>query len=376
MAKTSLAEFRPDWVSAPGDTMADIMAERDLSVAELAGAIDNTVEQAQRLVHGKERISNKIAERLANVFETSVEFWLARESQYREDLYRLKHPSVAHTKAAWLKELPLGDMIKFGWLPPVNSISEKIDECLRFFDVPDETVWRQKYSNRIQGPAYRTSPAFKQDVGAVSAWLRRGEIESALIHCKPWDAALFKNRLTKIRRLTWIKNPNLFVPKLRKICAECGVAVVIARAPRGCRASGATQFINPRKALLLLSLRYLSDDHFWFTFFHEAGHLLLHGKQALYIEGADVDISKEEEEANIFAANTLIPSEFQPSFLDLIVDARAVLKFAKRIGISPGIVVGQLQNIGHAGPNKLNMLKRRYDWEKIDPERCFIRERK
>lgn len=193
MAKTSLTEFCPDWVSAPGDTIADILAERELTVAELAGAIDKTVEQAQGLVQGKVRISNKIAERLAKNFGTSVEFWLARESQYREDLHRLQRRSVAHTKAAWLKELPLGDMIKFGWLPPVNSISEKIDECLRFFDVPDETVWRQKYSDRIQGPAYRTSPAFKQDVGAVSAWLRRGEIESALIHCKPWDAALFKN---------------------------------------------------------------------------------------------------------------------------------------------------------------------------------------
>ena len=113
---------------------------------------------------------------------------------------------------------------------------------------------------------------------------------------------------------------------------------------------------------MLLSFRYLSDDHFWFTFFHEAGHLLLHGKNALFLEGDNIASTKEEQEANEFAAGILIPTEFQAALLSLPVDGRDVIKFARLVGVSPGIVVGQLQHLGRIKPNQLNSLKRRYSW--------------
>jgi HTH-type transcriptional regulator/antitoxin HigA len=138
--------------------------------------------------------------------------------------------------------------------------------------------------------------------------------------------------------------------------------VVIVRAPTGCRASGATRFVSASKALLLLSFRYLSDDHFWFTFFHEAGHLLLHGEKALFLEGAEMSATKEEEEANEFAARVLIPPEFHTALLDLSVNGREVIRFAKFTGVSPGIIVGQLQHHGRVKRNQLNSLKRWFKW--------------
>ncbi len=162
--------------------------------------------------------------------------------------------------------------------------------------------------------------------------------------------------------LTRKRDPKLFIPELKRRCAECGVAVVIVRAPTGCRASGATRFLSRDKALLLLSFRYLSDDHFWFTFFHEAGHLLLHGKSALFLEGPNMLSTKEEEEASGFAARTLIPSEFRPGLLDLGVDGRQVIRFARLVGVSPGVVVGQLQYLRRLSPRQLNNLKTRFRW--------------
>ncbi len=146
-------------------------------------------------------------------------------------------------------------------------------------------------------------------------------------------------------------------------CAESGVAVVILRAPTGCKASGATRFHSPDKALLLLSFRYLSDDHFWFTFFHEAGHLLLHGEKGFFLEGVDTLSTDKEEEANDFAVHTLVPPAFQKALLNLRNNARTVIRFAMQVGISPGIVVGQLQHLGHIRRDQLNRLKRRYIWE-------------
>jgi Zn-dependent peptidase ImmA (M78 family) len=138
--------------------------------------------------------------------------------------------------------------------------------------------------------------------------------------------------------------------------------VVVVRAPGGCRASGATRFLTKDKALLLLSFRYLTDDHFWFTFFHEAGHLLLHGERGFFLEGVDMPSTIEEDEANEFAANTLVPSEFQPTLLSLRADAHKVIRFAMKIGVSPGIIVGQLQHLGKIRQNQLNSLKRRFEW--------------
>jgi len=121
--------------------------------------------------------------------------------------------------------------------------------------------------------------------------------------------------------------------------------------------------------MILLSFRYLSDDHFWFTFFHEAGHLLLHGDKSLFIEdGSEVSI-KEENEANLFAQNILIPPDSRAEFLSLTPSRETIMKFAVKIGISRGIVVGQLQHQGRLKREQFNYLKRRYsvdDLKKIN----------
>ena len=210
---------------------------------------------------------------------------------------------------------------------------------------------------------FRTSSSVRLQPGAVAAWLRQGEIEAASIDCKPWDAQRFRRAFSSIRPLTRKKDPSFFLPELQKRCAECGVAVVIVRAPTGCRASGATRFVSTNKALLLLSFRYLSDDHFWFTFFHEAAHLLLHGQKALFLEDAGMSSNKEEEEANEFAARVLIPLALEAAMLNLGLNGREVIRFARLAGVSPGIVVGQLQHIGKIKRNQLNTLKRRFRWD-------------
>lgn len=351
-------EFSPDWASAPGDTIADILRERNLSEIEFAQRIGQTVESANDLLQGRATITIAIARRLERVLGASVEFWMCRDFQYRQDIARLYEADEE-----WLTKLPVGDMIRFGWLKPVPHPSDEMAACLRFFDVPSVKVWREVYAGLHQMAAFRTSPSFDSRPGAVAAWLRQGEIEAKAIDCRPWDAKQFQESLSYIRSLTREKNPDRFILTLQKCCADSGVAVAVVRAPSGCRASGATRFLTKDKALLLLSFRYLTDDHFWFTFFHEAGHLLLHGERGFFLEGDDMPSTIEEKEANEFAARTLIPSAFQPALLNLRADALKIIRFAMQIGVSPGIVVGQLQHLGKIRQNQLNRLKRRFKWE-------------
>lgn len=360
MARTSA--FTPDWVSPPGDTIADILDEKKMTISDFAQRMGYSGRQANSLLSGQREITPQIAERLQETIGASSDFWMKRELLFRERLERLQRCSNTTNAAEWLSELPLNDLIRFGWVKRKPTPRQQMDACLGFFGVSDIEGWRGRYGNVLGEAAFRTSPTFVSQPGAVAAWLRQGEIEGREIKCSRWDAAKFGETLLGIRSLTREKDPDVFVPELKRRCVKCGVAVVIVRAPKGCRASGASFFLTTRKALIYLSFRYLSDDHFWYTFFHEAGHLILHGKNDLFVDGEDIQPTKEEDEANEFAATTLIPPEFQKDLLDLRANRRDVIRFAKQVGVSPGIVVGQLQHLGTIGRHQLNNLRRRYTW--------------
>src|SRR5207302_1014248 len=136
-----------------------------------------------------------------------------------------------------------------------------------------------------------------------------------------------------------------------KMCAEAGVPVVFVREVPGTRASGAARWLTPTKALIQLSLRHLSDDHLWFSFFHEAGHVLLHGKKDTFIhegQSGAQPVEELEREADAFASNGLIPRRFDAELKYLKTD-QAIVALAGRIGIAPGVVVGRLQHEGLVG---------------------------
>jgi Zn-dependent peptidase ImmA (M78 family) len=253
-------------------------------------------------------------------------------------------------------------MVRFGWIRSTESLEERFSACLNFFGVADLNEWHDRYRGVQDVVAFRTSGSFESQPGAVAAWIRQGEIEAAKIDTRKWNAAKFEKVLPAIRKLTKKKDPQVFLPELIRLCADCGVAIVIARAPEGCRASGATKFLSADKALVMLSFRHRTDDHFWFTFFHEAGHLLLHGTGALFVEDPNLVTTHEEEEANQFAMDVLVPEEFRTEMLDLPKIPKVITKFAVRVGVSRGIIVGQLQHHGRIAHKDLNFMKARYAW--------------
>jgi HTH-type transcriptional regulator/antitoxin HigA len=166
---------------------------------------------------------------------------MSRDFQYHQDLTRLYEKK-------WITELPVRDMIKFGWLRPAPHPSDKVAACLRFFNVPSVDAWHETYAGLQQIAAFRTSSSFDSQQAAVAAWLRQGEIEAQAIDCNHWDPKRFRESRADIRSLTRQKEPSRFIPALQRCCAESGVAVAIVRAPNGCWASGATRFLTRDKA--------------------------------------------------------------------------------------------------------------------------------
>jgi HTH-type transcriptional regulator/antitoxin HigA len=113
--------FEPDWFSAPGGTILDVLEERDLSSKELASLLGYSIERTERLIAGKEAITRDVAALLAHRVGGSEKFWLSREKNYRNEVARLQSSGNATAAKAWLDELPLKDMQKFGWIPAAES---------------------------------------------------------------------------------------------------------------------------------------------------------------------------------------------------------------------------------------------------------------
>jgi addiction module HigA family antidote len=353
-------EYIPDAVSPPGGTLLDLLEERGLSQADLAARTGRPRKTINEIIQGKAAITPDTALQFERVFGTPAAFWLAREARYQEFVARQREAERLAADIEWLNEIPVKALKKRKLIENTTDKPRLVGQCLQFFGVASVSQYREVYT--APQAQFRQSSAFEVDAGAVSAWLRLGEIEAQKVECQRYDAAGFRRVLIEVRALVQETEPLVFIPELQRRCAAVGVAVVFVREISGCRASGVTRWLTPQKALVQLSLRYKTNDHLWFTFFHEAGHVVLHGKRDVFLEGK-AGSSREEEEANLFARDLLIPpADYRRLAMIRPYTHANVQRFAAEINIHPAIVVGRLQHDGLLPRNHLNDLKRGYAW--------------
>jgi HTH-type transcriptional regulator / antitoxin HigA len=366
-AYESLTEFAPDWLTFPGETVADLLEERGWTQTEFASRTGFSTKHINQLLKGKASISEDTALKLERVLGSTAKFWMSLENQYREQVARNEANESLGSEKSWLKELPLADMVKFKWVRKFSDKAAQVSECLSYFGVASVNAWRNQYEQPVA--VYRASAELKRHPASVAAWLRSGEKFAEEMRCGQYSSELFESALNDARELTIEKDPNIFIPRLIDICSAAGVSVVLEPAPKGCPVSGATKWLSPNKALIMLSLRGKTDDKLWFTFFHEAGHLIKHGKKLIFLDilGRDGLDPNEEEEANSFARDLLIsPGEYLEFCESSIFTDKTIRAFANKIGVAPGIILGRLQFDGQIRWNQLNHLKRSYTWDHDD----------
>ena len=355
------APFAPDWVSPPGDTLLDILEERDWTQAELAQRLGYSEKHVNQLIKGKVPLTEDAAIRLERVVGSTVGFWLAREAKFRERCARLAAAEKFAGWTTWLDQLPIKEMMSAGAIQKcridAKSKPALVESCLRFFGIASPDEWEGRYG-QMQA-AFRRSREEQSDVGAISAWLRMGEQVAEKQDGVKFNRSKFIAALDDIRTLTTLP-PEQFEPLLRASFSSAGVAFVLVPAIPKAHVSGVARWLNPHRPLIQLSLYGKTNDKFWFTLFHEAAHVLLHGKEkeSVYLDdptkaGSD---SVVEREANAWAGNFLIPDRYTPQLAGLRTKA-AVRDFAGKIGIHPGIVVGRLQHDDLIDPSWMNDLR-------------------
>ena len=359
MDKVIKNEYMPDYVSPPGDTLLEVLHSQGIKQVTLSERIGRSKKFINEIIKGKENISPEVALQLERVLGIPSSFWNNRQRRYDDYLARIREEISLREHLEWIQYFPYNRMSTLNWVSDTKNKMNRLRNLLDFFGVASPSVW-EEYWHSIQA-SYRVSPTFKPDKFALAAWLRQGELIAQSIDCLPYNEKKFRECLTEIRALT-AKPPEIFQDRLIKICASCGVAVAFVRElPK--TASGATRWLTPQKALLQLSLRYKTDDHLWFTFFHEAAHILfLHDKKKILIEHNKIKSDKEAK-ANKFAAEFLIPIKSLEEFSQSEHLSKASIKrFASSLGIAPGIVVGQLQKYNLLPWTHCNDLKRRFEW--------------
>ena len=357
MPTTTKPGFAPDYAVPPGDTLADILEERDMTQTELARRLGVSLKHVNQVVKGVAPISPDLALRLEKVLGSTAAFWLTREAQYQAKLAKENERIDLESAVDWAMRFPIPELKKLDLIPPGASGTDVAIHLLRFLGIARPGQWTDPTV------AYRKSQHFESDPYALSAWLRRGEIEASAIDCAPYDQDRFLDALQEVRRLTRL-DPAEWQPRLIRLCADAGVAVVIVDTFSRARANGATRWLSPNKALIQLSLRYKWEDVFWFTFFHEAGHVVQHRKKDAFVEagpgakGDDTDpgMQRLEDEANRFAARTLIPPRAERRLPQLSL--AEIPAFAKELDIAPAIVVGRMHHEGLLPWNRGHNLRR------------------
>ena len=363
MDSLAINQYTPDYTVTPGEVLEYELELRNMSKTELSRRTGISEKHIIAIIKGTGTviITPETAIKLERALGMPVDYWLNLEAHYQETRARLAEEAQLEKHLDWLKRIPVNAMTKMDWLPKHKDKIQQLDEVLRFFGIASADQWDDIWPN--VAVAYRQHNTHEIFPEAVSAWLRKGELEAATIQCASYNKAAFRDALYAVRTLTAESDPAHFVPAMQQICAEAGVAVVFVPCLPKTGVSGATRWVNPDKAIIQLSLRYKTNDHLWFTFFHEAGHILLHGKKELFIEGTNGMDEEKENQANAFAEQELLPKKaFNAFSINKPFSKTAIRQFASEIGIAPGIVVGRLQHKSLLPRTHCNDLKVRYQW--------------
>lgn len=338
----------PRRLSPPADTIIDGLESAGWTQADLAERMGRTKKHVQDLVKNKTRITSDTAMELSRTLGGSAQFWLNLEANYQAALAEREALERHRADRPWLKELPLADMRKFGWIDAGGDATADVDACLRFFGVATVKGWRDRYASQLV--AFRSGtrrPGSK--VGAVTAWLRRAQIAAAAIETGSWNKSRFLGTLDASARRSTAADPILALKDIQREWAGAGVALVFVRRPSACSAFGATEWLTPERAMIAVSDRYSTTDQLWFTLLHEAAHVVLHGKKKPRVDADDSGSDDDEErEADSFATDRLITRAAWKSFLEALGNRRPspaeIHHFSEQQRVGAGIIVGRLQH--------------------------------
>lgn len=357
---TRALPYQPDYAVSPGEVLEEYLEVMGMTKAQLAARCGRPTKTISEIIHGKAAITPETALQLERVLGRKAALWQNLEANYRLRRAAENEHDELSRHTGWAKKFPIRQLVEAGDIDEPKDDVDLVKKLLRFFGVGTVAGWKGSFGDLQL--AFRRSASFRAAPESLTAWVRRGEIAAAAVECAPFEAKRFKKTLRSVRDLTAQSFPHVF-EELQGQCASAGVAVVLVPELPKTHLSGIARWVSKEKALIQLSLRYKTSDHVWFSFFHEAAHIVLHAKKLIYIDEKGGDNHVVEDEANRFAGDLLL----EPAAYERFVSARdftaaSVVEFARKQKTAPGIVVGRLQHEERIPYAMHNGLKERLVW--------------
>jgi len=351
----------------PGEYLEEVLSELGMTKTELARRMERPATKLSSIFRGAKAITPDTALQLEKVVGVPAHIWTGLEAEYRLTLARqdeARHQERLKREARLVTAYCYAELVKAGEVKRHTKPADKALELQKFFGVTtlESVPSLRRYEAFFRSAASRRGQRTPE---AVAAWLRLGERRAQRMHCAPFDRVRLMRALEDLRSMT-LQQPEDFLEPLRAKLAERGVALVVCPHFRRAKAHAATFWLASDRAALMTTLRGGWADIFWFSLFHEIGHLVAHGRDAVILEDDAAHGAKgdREAEADKFAADVLVPPRDYERFVDRGSFYRNDIEaFARQIGIHAGIVVGRLQHEGRLRPDWHNRLRVRYTWD-------------
>lgn len=335
----------------PGATIKEQLIDRGLSQKEFALRMGMSEKHISKLINGDVQLTPEVAVRLEMVLGVPAKFWNKLEATYREKLIKANAENEMDSDKELVKKLPYREMSKNGWVPETRETTERVIYLRKYFEVVNLEIIKDMKLSKI---ACRRLAETEKGNLALLAWAQKAKLEARAIETSLIDLKTLKEKLPEIRSMTAM-NPADFCPKLIEMLSGCGIALVFLPHIGGSFLHGAT-FCDGNKIVVGLTVRGKDADKFWFSLFHELGHILLG-----HINQSDGTTDEDEEAADNFAKETLIPIVEFNAFTSLNDFSKtSICSFAQKQNILCGIVVGRLQKEGFINYNRCNDLKTKY----------------
>lgn len=333
----------PAEIFPPGEFLREELEAREWSQQELADILDRPPRLISELIAGKRAITPETATGLAGAFGTSPDYWMNLESQYQLSKVKLSNDNVAR-KARLYDKFPVREMLRRGWVRASENMDILEQRFCAFFSIPDMSA--EPVLCHSAKKTYATLDATPLQL----AWLFRVKAMASQQVVQAYSRAKLLAALDKLKALTLSPEEVRHVPR---ILAEAGVRLALVEPMAGSKMDGACFWLEDDKPVIGMTLRFDRIDNFWFVLRHEIEHVLREDGKANSQAVIDTDVGEDNAElpecerlANAAGAEFCVSSAEIENFIARVqpyFSEEKVLRFAQRINVHPGLVVGQLQ---------------------------------
>ena len=355
-------------LSHPGETLKEVLESNNMTQKELAFRVDITEKHLTNIINGKAPITPEMALKLSKVFSLSSSFWNNLQANYDSELHKIEEYSkISEKEKQIVKESGYSQLSKFGYVESTRNIEEKVINMRNFWGISSlEKVSDLFTSSNSPIAAFRRSKTCAINPYAMASWLKICEIETDNIDVHGYNLDKLKEKLPLIKQLMFKQDPNIIVKELQQVFSECGIAFSVVRNLTGAPVQGLIKKID-NKIRLCVTLRGAHADIFWFTLFHEIGHLFTLPRDNWMVDYREPDKTcgdeKYEKVADAFANNQLISvNDYRRFVVNGNFSRQSILRFAREQNILPCIIVGRLKHDKYIPYTDYNDLVINYQW--------------